>query len=1290
MKINNFKTLHYLFEAQVLKTPNNVAIVSADMQYSYFELSVISNKIANKLLTLNVKPNTLVAIIMEKGWEQVVGILSILKSGAAYLPIEPVESTERITHLLNQGNVDIVLTQSKLEKKLNIFSIKHLLSVDSMLCFTQLNADLPIVQQKSSDLAYVIYTSGSTGVPKGVMITHGNIINTISDINNRFKICETDKIYGLSSFNFDLSVYDIFGSFFSGAAIVLPNKNCIKDPSHWVEQLLAEKITVWNSVPIYFQMLVEHLNNVGKKNNLLNLQSLRLVLLSGDWIPVSLPAKTKKIFKNIEIISLGGATEAGIWSIIYPIGKVDPNWNSIPYGKPMKNQSFYIYDKNLNDIKKGEIGELYIGGLSVAKGYWKDEALTREKFIIHPQTHEYLYKTGDLGRYLPDDNIEFLGRVDQQIKIGGHRVDMLGLEKVLNTHGLVKQAIVAPIKRENRYTALQAYIVAENLRMHADEISGELSFNNIKNWQTIYENINQGGVDSNTAKSSIFNTAGWNNSYTGARFSEEEMEEWVSAIAARILAFKPQKVLEIGCGLGLLFFKIVSHCQSYVGTDFSKNALNFIKATEKALAKDKNIALLHKEAIDFQGLPKDFDTIILNSVVQYFPSINYLTEVIEKSIEAIDDFGQIIIGDVRNLDNINQFYESLLLYQHPELKDKQLLQFHIQDKFNREKELLISPKYFYFLANKYVKISSVEIFAKNGKHDNEMKRFRYDVVLHINKTGRQYLPKPSEMASLFEESNYSYTNSPIEAVYLKMVEEQIYKLVKANFPNYTNISSIFFIDSIPITQNSKVDRAIFYKAYGILNKESSLPKTPTEKKIAKIWQQLLNVKQVNITDSFSELGGDSLMAISVINLIKKRFDVNLTLEDLYILQTIYQIAQKLDIVIKKKLKAKRLYMTNVFFDIPPENMEKFYPVIDAVPASIYWKDRDGRYIGCNQYVVDMAGKKNRGEIIGKTDFELPWRDSAETLRKIDLHVMNTGDIYETEETSILPNHRETIFLTIKKPFYGLNGNIMGLIGISIDIADRKKAEELRIKHETAEKVIGFAKLMAGSMAHEIRTPLTIIGSRVDTLKMTFEELKLNNEAKKAFLSEYRTIKRTIDDAMHTVKDMLLKLRSFAIGKLPEVDYRELSISADIERFLSSFPFQKGERELIKVIPSEGFFYFGDAILTDHVIGNLVKNARDAIKSNRGKGDITIELKTNEKFNQLIVRDTATGIPKDFLAKIFDQFETKKTMSGGTGLGLAFCKMVMESYGGSITCNSELGKYTEFVLNFLKIKHTKSG
>lgn len=363
-------------------------------------------------------------------------------------------------------------------------------------------------------------------------------------------------------------------------------------------------------------------------------------------------------------------------------------------------------------------------------------------------------------------------------------------------------------------------------------------------------------------------------------------------------------------------------------------------------------------------------------------------------------------------------------------------------------------------------------------------------------------------------------------------------------------------------------------------------------------------------------------------------------------------------------------------------IEQLFKFLDEIDLSAYLKDSNGKYIACNKYMLNMIGIKDHNEIVGKSDRYIVDDDTAKNLEEIDKLVMESETRHQLEEATFIRNGNQRIFLTTKICMDYFDEKV--LFGISMDITDQKRVDELRIKQETAEKVSDFTKLMAGSMAHEVRTPLTSIGSRMDLLKTMFM-LEQNEETKEFFLKEHKMIKKIINAGDHTVKDMLLKLRGFATGKLPEANYVELSISNDIQQFLLTFPFQEGERELIEFKSGYDFFYLGDEMLTSHLIGNLVKNSLYAIKNNSGKGDIAIELKVDGKFNQLIIRDTATGIPKEYLPKIFDQFETKKTTKGGTGLGLAFCKMMMESYGGSITCNSELGKYTEFVLSFPEAK-----
>jgi amino acid adenylation domain-containing protein len=452
--------LHTLFGNQVLQQPDQLAVVSSNRTLSYEELSHRSNQIGRLLRDKGAQPNALVAVVMEKGWEQVVGALGILNSGAAYLPIDPTLPKKRFWHLLEDGKVGLVLTQSRLDGKLEWpEGIQHF-SLDKMELTDKNITPLEPVQ-RPEDLAYVIYTSGSTGLPKGVMIDHRGAVNTILDVNKRFGVGPEDKVLALSNLNFDLSVYDIFGTLAAGGTIVLPEATGTKDPPHWLELMTQENVTVWNSVPALMQMLVEYPSG---RTEVVP-QSLRLVLLSGDWIPLDLPDKIKAMKDGVQVISLGGATEASIWSNLYPVKEVEPDWKSIPYGRPIVNQRFYVLNEFMEDSPDWVPGQLYIGGIGLAQGYWQDEEKTKASFIIHPRTGERLYRTGDLGRYLPDGNIEFLGREDFQVKIRGYRIELGEIEAALKTSPEVQDAVVIT---EGEPPSLAAAVV-----LHADSSKTE-------------------------------------------------------------------------------------------------------------------------------------------------------------------------------------------------------------------------------------------------------------------------------------------------------------------------------------------------------------------------------------------------------------------------------------------------------------------------------------------------------------------------------------------------------------------------------------------------------------------------------------------------------------------------------------------------------------------------------------------------------------------------------------------------------------------------------------------------
>lgn len=457
--------LHTLALRNAEITPDAPAVLAPNKTLTHGELGEYASTLGHLLRAKNVAPNTLVAIVMEKGWEQVASVLGILVSGAAYLPLDPALPAKRIQHILADAGVYVVLTQSHLKDDLVWPEHIDVVVVDTL---EPEKMALPETVQRPDDLAYVIYTSGSTGLPKGVMIDHRGAVNTILDINERFAVGPEDRVLAVSNLNFDLSVYDIFGMLAAGGTIVLPEVEQVKDPVHWETLIRTHRVSVWNSVPMMMQMLVEFVEERAEGA----LDSLKTVLLSGDWIPLALPGSIHSLNKDTRVIGLGGATEASIWSNIFEVGDVPAHWNSIPYGKPMTNQHYHVLDEEFRDRPDWVPGNLFISGIGLAKGYWGDADKTNAAFVVHPATGERLYRTGDMGRYLSDGNIEFLGREDTQVKIGGHRIELGEIETALERHDDVQRAVAIT---EGEPAALAAAVVVAPDRIGHMEAEKELA-----------------------------------------------------------------------------------------------------------------------------------------------------------------------------------------------------------------------------------------------------------------------------------------------------------------------------------------------------------------------------------------------------------------------------------------------------------------------------------------------------------------------------------------------------------------------------------------------------------------------------------------------------------------------------------------------------------------------------------------------------------------------------------------------------------------------------------------------
>ena len=431
---------------------------------TYQELDERSDVIAYELNSKGIGHNDFVAVLAAKKVETIINIIGIVKSGAAYIPIDPNYPEERKLFIMEQSGCKVCLSTDDAE---------HTAGKDIHIEFNS--------GASGKDIAYVIYTSGSTGVPKGVIITQDSVCNTIQDVNERFNVTSADRIIGISSYCFDLSVYDIFGSLSAMATLVIVPE--IRDIPSIVSTVKEERITVWNTVPAIMELFIEEwerqvsikpiLNrrkNRDIKQVSLDYNGLRLVMLSGDWIPLGLSQKIWNIFNKAKIYSLGGATEASIWSVYFPIKEIKKEWKSIPYGYPLANQKLYIMNNKGELCPPGIIGEIWIGGRGVAAGYLNEEEKTKIAFTKNG-IYGTLYHTGDYGVLRKEGYIEFKGRRDAQIKIRGHRIELGEIEHILLQIAGVEKAVVANQKRSNGITYLCAYLVGSQIPADDEIIS---------------------------------------------------------------------------------------------------------------------------------------------------------------------------------------------------------------------------------------------------------------------------------------------------------------------------------------------------------------------------------------------------------------------------------------------------------------------------------------------------------------------------------------------------------------------------------------------------------------------------------------------------------------------------------------------------------------------------------------------------------------------------------------------------------------------------------------------------
>ncbi|MFZ0748879.1 MAG: amino acid adenylation domain-containing protein, partial [Pyrinomonadaceae bacterium] len=715
------KCIHELFEEQVGRTPEAVAVEFEGEQLTYAELNVRSNQLARHLRRQGVAAESLVGICVERSLAMVVGLLGVMKAGAAYVPLDPLYPRPRLAYMLADAQVAVLLTQAELVSELPAGDLKVVCLEADWETISQESEESPGLLATAANLAYTIYTSGSTGQPKGVQISHRAVVNFLTSMREEPGITSADRLLSVTTLSFDIAALELYLPLVTGARLVIVSRETAVDGRELARRMQECQATMMQATPATWRLLLEAQwsGQEGLK-----------ILCGGEALSGKLAGRL--LARGALLWNLYGPTETTIWSALKRVEKIERG--IVEIGRPIANTQIYILDGQGQPAPVGVPGELYIGGDGLARGYLHRADLSAEKFVPHPfssQAGKRLYRTGDRARYLADGEVEFLGRVDHQVKLRGHRIELGEIEAALARHPSVGEAIVVAREEADGDQRLVAYVVTAQAAEAVAEETPETAQQQAEvtsQWQMAWD---EAYAQPSASAEPTLNLAGWNSSYTGQPIPADEMREWVEQTVARILKLHPHRLLEIGCGTGLLLTRVAPHCQQYCATDFSANVLRYVNQL-LVTQNLSQVTLLERSADNFTGLQADgFDTVVLNSVIQYFPDVNYLLKVLEGVVKTMNAGGHIFLGDVRSLPSLEALHTSIQIHNAaPTLSISQLRQ-QIQRSILQEEELVVAPAFFHALQHHLPNITEVQVQHKRGRYHNELSRFRYDVLLTI-------------------------------------------------------------------------------------------------------------------------------------------------------------------------------------------------------------------------------------------------------------------------------------------------------------------------------------------------------------------------------------------------------------------------------------------------------------------------------------------------------------------------------------------------------------------------------
>ncbi|MFD7665091.1 amino acid adenylation domain-containing protein [Streptomyces sp. NPDC059788] len=742
-------TLGELFTRQADRTPGAVAVVCGGLRMTYGEVEAAANRLARVLLARGAGPRRMVAVALPRTADLVVAVLAVLKCGAAYVPVDPGYPAERVAFLLRDTAPAAVLTVCEAAGGLpggggGPDGVPVVL-LDDDRTRRLLDDNSPLTDAERGgrtgprDCAYVIHTSDSTGAPKGVVVTHHNVIRLLTATAHWFGFGPDDTWTLFHSCASDVSVWELFGALLTGGRLVVVPYRVGRAPAEFLDLLARERVTVLNQTPTAFSsLLAADRENPG----VLRGGPLRTVVLGGEALD---PARLADWYDRHPddaplLVTMYGTTETTVHATYAPYDRFRARTGAASnIGEAVPDLALYVLDNRLGAVPPGGTGELYVAGEGLARGYLNRPGLTAERFVACPSgpPGTRMYRTGDLVRRGPDGGLDFVGRSDDQVKIRGFRVEPGEVECALAAHPDVAQAAVAVHHSVDGGPGLVGYVVPHPGPADAGTTARAAGTDEaLAVWRQVYDDLYAASGDRPAALGEDF--AGWRNSADGQPIPLEQMREWRDATVARVRDLRPRRVLEIGVGTGLLLARIAPHCESYWGTDLSAEAVTGLRGK---LAADPDLAarttLTCQAADDTRGLPEGgFDVVVLNSVAQYFPDAGYFLAVLRGALDRLAPGGALFVGDVRDLRLARHFHTATHRQRtgtrgvRGAVPDGGALPAAVRRSLARDKELLVAPGFFAALPDGPLpEVSVVDIRVKRGRHHNELSRYRYDVVL---------------------------------------------------------------------------------------------------------------------------------------------------------------------------------------------------------------------------------------------------------------------------------------------------------------------------------------------------------------------------------------------------------------------------------------------------------------------------------------------------------------------------------------------------------------------------------